>query len=205
MIGALGSPTGTAIRICRLPGSARWRFRFASSVERVVNTTSAPSKNISRKGPRNCRSLGFARDDKGKGDGSIKSGCWTEAFFITLGGPQAHGYSCKRNCYSSVLQQLAPGYGKAPYRAARVAAIRYGASAFRLDNEILKRLRSTYSRAGRESSPAFIEVAITVTGPGLLQPSSGALPAHSAASCAPVSNKSVCRSPDKPYRFAAPA
>ena len=34
-----------------------------------------------------------ARDDKGEGDGSIKSGCWTEAFFITLGGPQAHGYS----------------------------------------------------------------------------------------------------------------
>jgi hypothetical protein len=26
------------------------------------------SKNISRKGPRNCRSLGFARDDKGEGD-----------------------------------------------------------------------------------------------------------------------------------------
>ncbi|MDT7816018.1 MAG: hypothetical protein QOJ42_5934 [Acidobacteriaceae bacterium] len=35
----------------------------------------------------NCRSLGFARDDKGKGNGSIESGCWTEAFFITLGGP----------------------------------------------------------------------------------------------------------------------
>ena len=29
------------------------------------------------------------RDDKGKGDGSVESGCWTEAFFITLGGPQA--------------------------------------------------------------------------------------------------------------------
>ena len=47
----------------------------------------ALSKNISKKGPRNCRSLGFARDDKGKGNGSIDSGCWTEAFFITLGGP----------------------------------------------------------------------------------------------------------------------
>jgi hypothetical protein len=32
---------------------------------------------------RNRRSLGFARDDKGKGKGSIESGCWTEAFFIT--------------------------------------------------------------------------------------------------------------------------
>jgi hypothetical protein len=39
------------------------------------------SKNISRKGPRNRRSLGFARDDKGKGNGFIESGCWTEAFF----------------------------------------------------------------------------------------------------------------------------
>jgi hypothetical protein len=29
------------------------------------------------------------RDDKGKGDGSIKSGCWSEAFFITLDGSQA--------------------------------------------------------------------------------------------------------------------
>jgi hypothetical protein len=36
--------------------------------------TRALSKNISRKGPRNCRSLGFARDDKGKGDLSMESG-----------------------------------------------------------------------------------------------------------------------------------
>jgi hypothetical protein len=50
-------------------------------------------KNISTKGPLNCRFLGFARDDKGKGNGSIESGCWTEAFFITLGGPQAHDSS----------------------------------------------------------------------------------------------------------------
>jgi hypothetical protein len=35
-------------------------------------------KNISKKGPRNCRSLGFARDDKGE------SGCWRKASF---GGP----------------------------------------------------------------------------------------------------------------------
>jgi hypothetical protein len=39
----------------------------------------------------------FGRDDKGEGDGSIKSGCWTEAFFITLGGPQAHGYSVEKH------------------------------------------------------------------------------------------------------------
>jgi hypothetical protein len=50
----------------------------------------ALSKNISTKGPRNRRSLGFARDDKGNGYGSVESGCWTEAFFITLGGRRAH-------------------------------------------------------------------------------------------------------------------
>jgi hypothetical protein len=44
-------------------------------------------ENISTKDPRNCRSLGFARDDKGEGDGAIKNGCWTEAFFIASGGP----------------------------------------------------------------------------------------------------------------------
>jgi hypothetical protein len=38
----------------------------------------ALSKNISKSGPRNCRSLGFARDDKGEGDASMKSGCWTK-------------------------------------------------------------------------------------------------------------------------------
>jgi hypothetical protein len=26
----------------------------------------------------NCRSLGFAQDDKGKGNGSIRSNCWTD-------------------------------------------------------------------------------------------------------------------------------
>jgi hypothetical protein len=30
------------------------------------------------------------RDDKGEDEASIESGCWTEAFFITLGGPQAY-------------------------------------------------------------------------------------------------------------------
>ena len=41
--------------------------------------------------------LRFGRDDKGEGDGSIKSRCWTEAFFITLGGPQAHDYSVEKH------------------------------------------------------------------------------------------------------------
>jgi hypothetical protein len=34
-------------------------------------------KNISMKGPRNCRSLGFAQDDKGMGCGFMESGGWT--------------------------------------------------------------------------------------------------------------------------------
>jgi hypothetical protein len=54
--------------------------------ERVQHRGLGKSKNISRKGPRNCRSLhgtpgqvGCARDDKGKSDAFIESGCWTEA------------------------------------------------------------------------------------------------------------------------------
>ncbi len=37
------------------------------------------------------------RDDKGKGDGSIKSSCWTQAFFFAVGGPQEpnHGSGLK--------------------------------------------------------------------------------------------------------------
>jgi len=42
----------------------------------------ALSKNISRKGPRNCRSLGCARDDKGESDASIESSCWTGASVV---------------------------------------------------------------------------------------------------------------------------
>ncbi|MDX6462883.1 MAG: hypothetical protein QOH35_107 [Acidobacteriaceae bacterium] len=46
-------------------------------------------ENISMKGPQNRRSLGCARDDKGKGSVSIESGCRTEAFSITLDGSAA--------------------------------------------------------------------------------------------------------------------
>ena len=52
----------------------------------------------------------FGRDDKGEGDGSIKSGCWTEAFFITLGGPQAHGYSGRDDKFVEPLTAV-PGTG----------------------------------------------------------------------------------------------
>jgi hypothetical protein len=42
---------------------------------RISQSRHAPSKNISKKGPANCRSLGCARDDKGEGDASMESGC----------------------------------------------------------------------------------------------------------------------------------
>jgi hypothetical protein len=41
------------------------------------------NKNISKKGPLNRRSLGFARDDKGDGDSSMKSSCWAEGAFLS--------------------------------------------------------------------------------------------------------------------------
>jgi len=51
-------------------------FRLEKSGE-----VSKPVENISRTGPQNRRSLGFARDDKGDGDISMESGCWTEGAF----------------------------------------------------------------------------------------------------------------------------
>jgi DNA-binding winged helix-turn-helix (wHTH) protein len=45
----------------------------------------ALSKNIPRNGPRNRRSLGYARDDKGEGDASKESGWWTKGVFHHLG------------------------------------------------------------------------------------------------------------------------
>ena len=40
---------------------------------------------FSTKGPRNCGSLGFARDESGEGGSSLESGYGTEGFFITFG------------------------------------------------------------------------------------------------------------------------
>jgi hypothetical protein len=45
----------------------------------------ALSKNISTRGPLNCRSLGFARDDKGESGASMESSCRIEAVFHDLG------------------------------------------------------------------------------------------------------------------------
>ena len=45
-----------------------------SQALRMTIVSEALSKNISRKGPRNCRSLDCARDDKGEGDASMESG-----------------------------------------------------------------------------------------------------------------------------------
>jgi hypothetical protein len=47
-------------------------------------------KNISTTGPLNCRSLDYARDDKGDGGGSIKSNCKLRVFrrgLLLRGGP----------------------------------------------------------------------------------------------------------------------
>jgi hypothetical protein len=40
-------------------------------------------ENISRRGPQNRRSLGFARDDKGESGVSIESGCSDGAWSVT--------------------------------------------------------------------------------------------------------------------------
>jgi hypothetical protein len=64
----------------------------------VAEIRVAPSKNISKKGPRNCRSLGCARDDKGESGASIETVAEQKAFFISLGGPQAHVHSVESHC-----------------------------------------------------------------------------------------------------------
>ena len=53
------------------------------------------------RGPLNCRSLRFGRDDKGEDGTSMESGRWTEGVFITLSGPKG-----MKNCFCSLLQQL---------------------------------------------------------------------------------------------------
>jgi hypothetical protein len=58
-----------------------------SGRETAGPSTSLRSKDISKKGPRNCRSLGFAGDDKGE------SGCWTENVFIPWVGRRPMDYS----------------------------------------------------------------------------------------------------------------
>jgi hypothetical protein len=55
-------------------------IRTYPKVKPQVPLRYALSKNIPTKGPLNCRSLGFARDDKGKGCAYLSSlyGGWTE-------------------------------------------------------------------------------------------------------------------------------
>ncbi len=60
------------------------RGRSRSGNRRSLHHATLSTKTFPRKVRGNCRSLGFARDDKGKCNGSIGSGCWPEAFFITL-------------------------------------------------------------------------------------------------------------------------
>ena len=56
---------------------------------------------------RNCRSLGFARDDKGEGDGFLESGYRTEAFCTPLGGPQASDCPGRNHNQQSVTSSTA--------------------------------------------------------------------------------------------------
>jgi hypothetical protein len=69
-----------------------------------------------------CRAAGNpGRDDKGKGNGSIESGCWTEAFFIALGGPQGHDNSVEKH-----LQEGGVNTEISPLRFAPVEMTRCG-------------------------------------------------------------------------------
>ena len=92
------------------PDGLSEKWLFACTNRNMRPKSIARSKNISTKGPRNRRSLRrFAcRDDKGEGDGSIKSRCWTEAFFITLGGPQAHDYSVEKHFHERSAELQIP-------------------------------------------------------------------------------------------------
>ncbi len=49
-----------------------------------LHAQTASSKNISRTSLQNCRSLGFARDDKGEGDASICIWRPEKGFMVTL-------------------------------------------------------------------------------------------------------------------------
>jgi hypothetical protein len=55
-------------------------FDFAEGTSFVISLPTRFSKSA-------------ARDDKGEGDASMESGCWTEGVFNHPGGPQAHDYS----------------------------------------------------------------------------------------------------------------
>src|ERR1700691_3080222 len=46
--------------------------------------SATPSENISKRGPQNRRSLGFARDDKGNGRASKDSGCRSEGAYAAV-------------------------------------------------------------------------------------------------------------------------
>jgi hypothetical protein len=49
----------------------RASFMFSGGLQATIPLP----KNISRRGPLNCRSLGFARDVKGEGGASMESSC----------------------------------------------------------------------------------------------------------------------------------
>ena len=60
----------------RCPSPGRAGLAFSGGPYRASKPRPFPRNNISRRGLRNCRSLGFARDDKGEGSASLWIGCW---------------------------------------------------------------------------------------------------------------------------------
>jgi hypothetical protein len=84
------------------------------------------SKNISRRGPLNRRSLGFARDDKGNRNASTEPGCWTEGALTAAGQPlslenaavpfvipsEAEGSAVQRTCPENVFDILGYHHAK---------------------------------------------------------------------------------------------
>jgi hypothetical protein len=73
----------------RQPGRKSSGIDSPTSSERRRRGTLPPQpasvlrEKHSQEGPQNCRSLGCARDDKGEGDASLKSGCQTGTVFIS--------------------------------------------------------------------------------------------------------------------------
>jgi len=62
---------------CRTYGARDLIYRLPSpsGLGYVWQSALRALENIPKEGPLNCRSLGFARDDKGEGAASMKSGC----------------------------------------------------------------------------------------------------------------------------------
>ena len=114
----------------------------------------ACEKNIFRKGPLNCRSLGCARDDKGKGGTSTESGCRSssQCFGPDPGATTRVGPRIKRLRGFSICVRT-PEFGKPEGRTADPSAtlgmtILFGNAKYSFQDE----LSSRPERSGAEGS-----------------------------------------------------